>query len=239
MVPAVLTPSVSSTSTRAAFGSADKRLTATAMASPMAVSLPARPTTAPCNCARTADRSQVSGVTRNARVPNRIKPSSSPPRRLMKSPAIASTAVKRSTVCPPSSMSGVRMLPDRSTASIIARPLCACACGGPIHCGRAAASSRHSQPSTSSHAALPAGRARIGADTANPGCGRCNACPGAAGRSQRRSNHGSGSSTAIHGQANSGMRRLRAFPATARGRAQPGFRGAKQARHVQGRIQPI
>ena len=57
-----LTPSVSRIRTRCSAGCAYRRLTARPIASPIAVSCPAKPITASCNCWRTEVRSRVSGV---------------------------------------------------------------------------------------------------------------------------------------------------------------------------------
>ena len=63
-LPAVLTPSVSSTSTRARTGNASRCFTASTIASPIAVSRPASPISVPVICFATASMSKVMGVNR-------------------------------------------------------------------------------------------------------------------------------------------------------------------------------
>ena len=109
------------------------------------------------------------------------------------------------------------MLPDVSTASIKARPVCSRACGGAGCCGRAAAhtTSNHASIATTTRPrrALPPD-ARANAIC----CGKCSATPGAAGGRNRHASHGNGNSANIHGHAKL---------ITARPRPPPG----KRARH--------
>ncbi|MNV48831.1 hypothetical protein D3C71_1407550 [compost metagenome] len=74
----------------------------------------------------------------------------SPSRRSRKSASTALAAVRRSTMRPPSCMSGSSMLPDRSTANIICRASRGGSTGSPSCCGRAAAAHRNTQASHSS-----------------------------------------------------------------------------------------
>src|SRR5690606_22883196 len=127
-------------------------------------------------------------------------------RRSMKSPSSALTRVRRLTSWPSSCMSRNSMLPDRSTASIMSRPLVAAGSASPSNWGRAAASTSSSQTSSR-------GQRRPGT-VLSPASGRmlcslsmnvtCRAAERVcAGGSQRRYTQGSGSRRKQSGQANS------------------------------------
>src|SRR5690606_17182964 len=126
----------------------------------------------------------------------------------MKAASSSLTMVRRLTSRPSSCMSRNSMLPDRSTASIMSRPLEAVGSGSPSHWGLAAAITSSTQTMTCGHL-RPA--LRISGDSVCSSCRRfmkltCSAAERvlAAGNS-RRNSQGSGSSTKHRGQANSNI----------------------------------
>src|SRR5574337_496612 len=106
-------------------------------------------------------------------------------------------------------MSGVLMLPEASTASSKSRPVRATSCGGPNHCGRAAAQTSNAQTANANQRRHDAtGAAPAAASRPSSAYGRRKAAPALsrAGDNRRAASHGSGSNKNNQGQANSSMR---------------------------------
>src|SRR5690606_8678523 len=118
------------------------------------------------------------------------------------------TNVRRLTSRPSRCMSRNSILPDRSTASIMSRPVEAAGSGSPSHWGRAAAMTSSSQTMTCGHL-RPA--LRISGERLCSSCRRlmkltCSAADRVcAAGSRRRYSQGSGSRIKLRGQANSNI----------------------------------
>src|SRR5690606_12889588 len=112
------------------------------------------------------------------------------------------------TASPSSCMSRNSMLPDRSSASIMSRPVTAGGRLSPSNCGRAAAHSSSNHTTTKGHlrpalAGWPASGCKACSRSMKPTCRAAERL--CAGGSQRRYNQGSGSSRKHSGQWNSNI----------------------------------
>ena len=111
------------------------------MASPNAVRGPAMRTAVSSSNCRVASRSWVKGTWTNAALPNTIRPTRSPSRRVRKSSSTSFTAVNRSTFIPLELVkSSASIEPERSTNSIRSRVGRTRLTGGSSSWGRASAS---------------------------------------------------------------------------------------------------